>query len=516
VLAFAGNAGITVPGLNTSNNTAFYFHTLGNLDVGSILNGTTGGLVKTGEGTLSLNARSYYTGTTTINDGVLRFGVGSGNNAIVVTPTGTVAALQPLVVNSGMLDLNGFNQAVGTLSNNNALPVGGTITNTSGTAATLVSVTGAASTFGGILSGNLAFDVTGNNARTLTNASTHTGGTVIRGNTLTLRDNGSLSGAVAVNFAALNWDNGGLNTLATPNPSRISASAPVTLQGGTFSLTGGGSIDTTATLNSIIIQRGGSTINVLPLVNQGSTAQLNIGNIQFTAADRSVVNFSGFTSGTNTLGGSGLNANGRILISTINGAGFSAASMTNNLIGGWAVANGSTFATYRDDVGIGEMGSNVGGLAFPGFNGTDITLTTTTAVMNINDSTSRTLTTSKTVNSLRMAPGAAQTLTLGNATTPVTLTLGVGLITNAGFATNIAAGNAASALTSSGSDLFVFVNQNTTSLNTKITGATSLVKSGGATLTLNPGAGVSNDYSGGTFVNGGTLNLSGAASTSAA
>jgi hypothetical protein len=32
-------------------------------------------------------------------------------------------------------------------------------------------------------------------------------------------------------------------------------------------------------------------------------------------------------------------------------------------------------------------------------------------------------------------------------------------------------------------------------------------------LTLNPGAGVSNDYSGGTFVNGGTLNLSGAAST---
>jgi autotransporter-associated beta strand protein len=526
VMAFNGNAGISTPGL-FSNSGPLYFHTMGDstvLNVSSHLcNG--GGLVKAGNGTLRINARGYYSGTTTVNAGTL---ILNGGNNTIWAPlnlnsaingqgalTTTTASFQALTVNAGTLDLNGFNQAVAFLNSNNALPVGGTVTNSSGTAVTLTTA-GNTTVFGGSLTGNLGY--TNHSAMTLTNANSYTGATLVRANTLTLRDTGTLSGtsSVAVNFAALNWDNSGLNTLGNLDPTRIGAAVPLTLQGGILTITGGGSFDTNAAFNNVTLQRGGSTINVLPAVNAGSAVSLSIGDLARSATDHGVLNFVSNVG----MGGSGNNNNARVSIASINGAGFSAAQMVNNLVGGWAVVNGNSFATYKDGVGLGELGTTVGGNAFAGgnvfraYDGGDLSAANTQATWNINDTSNRTLTLSKGVNSLRMANGgAAQTITLGNGTTAVTLTLGVGLLTNTGQATNITSGNAASALTSSGAELFAFINQGTTTFNTKVTGAMSLVKGGGGALTLNPGAGVSNDYTGGTYINGGTLNLAGSAST---
>jgi len=518
IMAFEGNAGITTPGLGAYSGW-FYFHTIGentNLNISSILWNVGGGLVKSGAGTLTLSARSYYYGNTIVNEGTLMLDGSNDSLGLVrpdLTATSHVAAYSNLYMNGGKVDLNGGSQMLGTLGTANALPVGGEITNSSATAAMLTVSTGSG-VFGGSLTGNLGFNKSGNSDLILSNANTYTGATIVSGNTLTLRDSGTLSGtsSVSVNYSQLQWENRGLNPLDNSNPVRVAASVPLNLQGGTFTIQGGGSFDTTVAFDNVAIQRGGSIINVFPTFNAGSAVELTIGNLQRAAADHGVVNFVSNVG----MGGSGNNNNARVLISAVNGAGFSATQLTNGIIGGWAVVNGNSFATYKDGVGVGELSSVVGGNVFaggnvfPAYNGGDLSSTTTQATWNINDASNRTLTLSKSVNSLRMANGgAAQTITLGSGTAAVTLSLGVGLLTNTGQATNIVSANAGSALTSSGSELFVFVNQGTTTFNTRLTGAIDLVKSGGGTLTLGntTANSPSNDFTGTTYVNQGTLNL---------
>ena len=58
---------------------------------------STGGLVKAGNGTLNLTAPQYFTGTTTVNGGMLTLGT---LNALTVLPTITVPTLLNLAVNS--------------------------------------------------------------------------------------------------------------------------------------------------------------------------------------------------------------------------------------------------------------------------------------------------------------------------------------------------------------------------------------------------------------------------------
>ena len=107
--------------------------------------------------------------------------------------------------------------------------------------------------------------------------------------------------------------------------------------------------------------------------------------------------------------------------------------MTNNLIGGWAVADGSTFATYHDTYGVMQMGVTWNGVVAPAFDGTDISQATV-ATGNYNDGAIRTITGTKLANSLRFAPTAAQTITLNAAH----LVPGVGLLPNANLPTTLA------------------------------------------------------------------------------
>ncbi len=94
-----------------------------------------------------------------------------------------------------------------------------------------------------------------------------------------------------------------------------------------------------------------------------------------------------------------------------------------------------------------------------------------------------------------MAPTAVQTIELGVIGAPVTQTLGTGILTNANFAIRISAEDPGSRLTFTGSDFYVWVNQNTTTISAPISGPGALVKAGPATLTLKP-----------TFVVNGTTN----------
>ena len=482
--------------------------------------GGTAGMVKADGGVLSLNGQAYFTGTAVVNGGTLSLNSGAANTLLVTqTASGSGMTLTNLTINgsSAVVDLKNNAQVVAALTSTNPLPgAGGTVTNSGGSVVVFTDSTqGAGATFAGQLTGNLAFTKSGANTQVLTGASTYVGETIVRGGTLQLRDGGTLASTAGLKlyYGTLNWDNFGLNAAASATPTRVAAANAVTLLGGSFTINGGGSSDTNVTLNAVTAQAGSNSISTLPYVNMGSTVTLTIGDLVRGASSHAGVNFIGYTtnnsSGANTLGGQGLTTNSNIFLTKVNGAAFSSSGLSNNLIGGWAVADGSTFATYNNTFGVVQMGMTYGSFTSADFTGTDITSTVATGNYNYAGSGTTALTPTlttgaKAANSWRIAQtGAATTVTLVAGTT---LSFGVGIITNAGQAVTIGAVDSSNTLSGTGTDLYFFANQNTLAIQPKITGAAAVVVNGGATVSLRPQF-ASNDYAGGTYVNAGTLNL---------
>jgi autotransporter-associated beta strand protein len=519
ILAFSGNTGINVGAL-ASTNTGYYLWAMGSGTALSITGNLVSaqGLTESGGGVVSLNSAEFYTGSTSVNNSTLI--LNGGNNTLEVTTSGTTPTVGAVSLNgsAALLDLNGNNQVIGALSSSNPLPnAGGTITNSSTTTqVTLAEVNAAASAFGGVISGNLNCDKYGAGTLVLSSANNYSGATIVGGGILTLQASGALNdtSAIRVNYGTLQIDNGGLS--APTLPPRFAPSVPVTLQGGTFEISGGGSLDTDVTINTLTMLDGQSTITLQPLINQGSTVTLNIGNLVHTS-NESLLYVNGYvgasagaTFNTSTLGQSDLNSSSEVFINNLNGSSFSTGNLFNNLIGGWAVANGSnnfadSFATYNSTLGVGSLGET----GFAGYDGTNITvLNFGTSSYNVSDVTAgtRAITASSASNSWRLAPTAAETITLSSG---VSLTFGVGIITNANFAITINGADATPTITTSGGgDLYIYVNQNTTTIGVQITGVLNLVKGAAGTLTLSPAA--SNNYSGATYVQAGTLTLSAA------
>jgi len=468
--------------------------------------------ISSGEGVTTSGPGTYLLQPiVSVNGGQLFLGSGSANTFAVAALPGP-AGLSALFVNTtdSLVDLLGQDQAVGTLGSVNFLPgAGGTVTNSAG--GPVVRLTSAAAgNFGGSLTGNLAFTRSGSGTTLLTSPQTYVGETVVRGGTLQLRDSGSLASTAGLRvfYGAVNWDNYGLNPSGNLTPTRIQATNAMTLRGGSFVLTGGGSTDTVVTLNSVSATGGGNLINLQPYANSGATVRLNIGNLQRTAATFPTFNLNGWTtlnsSGVNTLGSQGLSNTANLYLTQLNGVAFNAGSLVNGLIGGWAVADGNAFATYTNEFGVVSMGNGWGySTSFSG--GGDITTATnSTGALNYNDGSSRTLTTGvKAMNSLRMAPGAGQNITPVSGTS---YEFGVGIVTNANQTITFETVDATNTLRGTGDALYLFVNQNNLVLRPIITGTAALVSFGGATLQLAPQRG-DNNYVGGTFVNAGTLNL---------
>jgi hypothetical protein len=69
--------------------------------------------------------------------------------------------------------------------------------------------------------------------------------------------------------------------------------ARVTLQGGTFNIYGGGSTDTNITINTLTTLDGQNNDQLQPLINQGSTVVLNIGNLAL-GNNQTTIQFNGY------------------------------------------------------------------------------------------------------------------------------------------------------------------------------------------------------------------------------
>ncbi len=474
-----GSATITGNGLGTAGVRSFiqsnigaslFLHTVGDLNLNAAVF-TDNAVVKTGAGTLNVGdgAFNVFRGSLQIDAGTVN--LGTNNYLANIRAQNGYTSSDNLYLNGGTLNLGGNSIIVNSLQNSNELAgSGGTVTST--TPATLTAL--AAGRFSGIIGGSVSLYRPANTTQMFTNDNSYTGTTKVNAGTLILRDSGKLSGtsSVDINYATLQFDNGYLANVT----DRITATAPVTLRGGTVNLTGAAGQVASQTFNALTLAEGRNDFTS----NAGGSGanELTVGNLVRANGTGAFLNAQqnyGFigTAGNNTTAI-------RYFVNNINGTPV-ASVLNDNILPAWIIVGGSNFATYRASAGIGALGNTADGFAT--YDSTDIT--TATATQNVNDAAARTLTTSKTVNSLRAAAGGlAVTFNSG-----VVLTLDTGgFLTDGNNTHNLtAAANASgNGLTSNTPELAVWINQNTSGINVPVTGAIDFVKSGPAALNVRP------------------------------
>lgn len=233
---------------------------------------------------------------------------------------------------------------------------------------------------------------------------------------------------------------------------------------------------------------GGGTLNVTGKLS-GTTSQTLASPTINPGASTVIANSNGGTATNTALGPFSRNAGGTVNFTLpASGTISTSTTATNGLLGGWATVGGTDWATV-----------SAGNIAAATY-----TTGTWSSGTNTNVTSTVTITSGSTTNSLRFAAAGAQTLTLSGSNTlesgGILVTASVG-----GNTTSITGGTLQGA---SGQDLVVTNHNSSGSLVIASTVAdngiaTGLTKSGAGILTLS-GA---NTYSGPTNLNGGTLDL---------
>ncbi len=198
-------------------------------DVNGVVSSTTaasGSVVKAGAGTMRFSGTTAntYTGMTTVNAGTLLLnksagvvavaggmtigdGAGGANSDIVrLMANGQIAATAAVLVNgsSGMLDLNGFTQTIGSLADTGTVTAGGSSVNLGSGTLTVGNTT--STVFSGAITGaGGSLIKRGSGTLALGGTNTYTGMTTITAGTLQLRASGAIpaGGNVTILGAAL-------------------------------------------------------------------------------------------------------------------------------------------------------------------------------------------------------------------------------------------------------------------------------------------------------------------------
>ena len=214
--------------------------------------GGSGGLVKTGTGTLTLNANNTYSGATMVNMGTLQAGVA---NAFAAGSALSVAA-------GATFDLNNFNQAIGSLAGAGNVTLGSAILTTGSD--------GTSTTFSGVLSGTGGLTKTGGGMLTLSGNSTYTGATVVNAGTLAV--NGTLASAVTLNSGGTLNGTGSIGGLVSNGGMLAPGNSIGTLTvSGNFSQLGG------------VYQVEANAQGQSDKINVGGTATINGATVQVLA-----------------------------------------------------------------------------------------------------------------------------------------------------------------------------------------------------------------------------------------
>ncbi|EDY20580.1 autotransporter-associated beta strand repeat protein [Chthoniobacter flavus Ellin428] len=533
ILVRNGSSSISGGFINQTNGfSPLNIWTLGNLTINSVMNGGNGfgngspSMIKAGAGTLTLSAPASYvytnnsgntlTGLTIINGGTLK--LNSGTNTLSYNNFLEVGL-------GGTLDLNGNSQYVEGLFTDGALAgTGGTITGDANSNSTLiVNADNTTRNFAGNLTGALSFQRSGQNTLSLYSNSDYTGITQISGGVTVLRDKAQLSGTTQIdlNYATLLVDNNvGVQDLS----DRINDTAAINLRGGSLTVVGRAQTASSEKLGVVTAMQGYSTI----LANAGAgpgpaSVDVTLQKIAQGNVD-GVLNFNGqINGGSNGQTVLGLiGSNPRIEITDVSNL---TNLSTTHIIGGWAVVNGTEFAAYNATYGVGAL--TQAGFAGYDFNQSTLPLTVT-PTQNLRLTASTTIPDAGLVINALSLRGTFDT----NMTTNAVLN-----VVSGGFIANQTSNRLSNLigqgyLTAGGSQtsgiapLYLYNTANTYTINANVidtavpqgtfgpvaTGAhvRLIISATGGAVSLasaNNGAGSGNSYTGGTVLNGGTLNL---------
>ncbi len=300
---------------------------------------TGGGFTLTKVGSNVVTMRAPATGITyVVNAGTLKFedsDTSTGANTISVN-AGTLQA------HGNRTFANAVNFAPGTTLDNDGggnqtwsgpLSLGGTATEQVN-----ISARSGALNLSGVLSGAAKLVSTGGNTLTLSGANTYTGATAVNAGTLVL---GGASGAInASSSVTLSYGTTlKLDNLYTANNGdRLGDAAAITMNGATLNFSNDGIV------TSYSETAGALSINALANTVQssqaaaGQTSALTFASLDRTAGAK--VNFAGT--------GLGVDTRNRILFTT-------APTLTNGILGTWALVNNNGWATYDAALGVREL-----------------------------------------------------------------------------------------------------------------------------------------------------------------
>jgi outer membrane autotransporter protein len=288
---YLGSNLLTVGGNNLSTTVSGVISDCG--DSGSDCSNagaTGGGLIKIGTGTLTLSGANTYTGPTAVNAGTLQAGA---VNAFSSASAFTVAS-------GAILDLAGFNQAIGSLAGAGSVTLGAATLTTNGD--------GSDTTFSGTISGSGRLVKVGEGTLTLSGNNSYQGGTIVSEGTLAVGSSRAL-GTGALTLADGTTLQAAANGLALANVVRLNGDVTVDTQSNTMTLSG-------------------------PISGTGGLDKIGSGTLMLTGA-------STYT-GTTTVSEGVLNVNGS-LVSTV--CVCSGATLTGTgSIGGLSVSGGGIVA----------------------------------------------------------------------------------------------------------------------------------------------------------------------------
>lgn len=437
----------------------------------------SGGLTKNGSGIFTVSGANLSTGATTINQGTLRLGAAGGiNSGSAVT-----------VASGAIFDPNGFSATIGSLAGAGGVSLGsGTLTAGGNQSSTL---------FSGVISGTGGLSKAGTGNLTLSGGNTFSGAVAIESGGLKLSGAGgraaSASGFTISTGATLTLDNS-----AGENADRIGNSAAITLSGGTlqFISDSNGSVETVGVLHA---SGGSSSIQITHNGAVGDSTSLTFSSLG-TIASGATVNFS-------AIGGVlGFSATGPHIFIT---------GQANGLMGGWATV-GSDFAEYTVN----------GVAAFTGYytgpDGINVNDPAKIVLLNgTSPSTAYTLTNAGTTTDLGLNLADLASVDLGALSSRTLNLAGGGLIKSTATATTISgagrltAGGTANGTLSVSVDASHFLTISSSIIDNGGAngvygdagdGVVSLSKGGAGLLVL---SGV-NTFTGNTFINTGTLQIS--------
>ncbi|WP_395750011.1 beta strand repeat-containing protein [Prosthecobacter sp.] len=305
--------------------------------------------------------------------------------------------------------------------------------------------------------------------------------TIIGGGTVAFRGANTYTGATTVSGGTLLLDD------STNNGAKLSATAALTLNGGSLTFTGNGSAFSTETVagltlgNSAGVLGGGARITVTNGTDQIATLMLNA----ITRNTGATANFNPVSSGSGVAS---------ITTTTVNNTSVSSGNDAMNILG--------AYATYKlNDWAVNDGSGNVVALT-AGSYGTALGSGLHTSLSGTTTTVTSSGVTTATTNTLRLTGTSAVAFNAGTDT--LTLESGGLLVASTAGATSIGTTSKRGVIATSTGELIVHQQSSATLTINAVISGTTLTKSGDGALVLS----ATNTFTGATIINGGSVSVS--------